>query len=106
MTSVPIPVINKENNKLIPSTYKPKLILREGTQFTAFIIVCPELVIGNSERKYKNKAKDKIKKNKTVCILYMYLFTKEIKKNNKKKKKKKKEKKKNKTNQPVCIFFM
>src|SRR5699024_148465 len=66
MTSVPIPVINKENNKLIPSTYKPKLILREGTQFTTFIIVCPELVIGNSERKYKNKAKGKIKTNKTI----------------------------------------
>src|SRR5699024_4635951 len=78
MTSVPIPVINKENNKLIPSTYKPKLILREGTQFTAFIIVCPELVIGNSERKYKNKAKGKIKTNQPVCMFFMYLYKTEL----------------------------
>src|SRR5699024_11825214 len=84
MTSVPIPVINKENNKLIPSTYKSKLILREGTQFTPSIIVCPELVIGNNERKYKNKAKGKIKTNQPVCMFLMYLYKNGISKTIKK----------------------
>lgn len=69
-----MPVINKANNKLSPSTYNRKWISRDGTQGTLSIIVLPFAISGTKERKYINKINGTIKTNQPVCTLRKNLY--------------------------------
>src|SRR5699024_12285925 len=74
-TKLPIPVINKLNNKPKPSTYKSKLMPKGGIQFALCTTLSPDIVVEMIDIKYINKTTGIGNTNHPKCIRFCTRYT-------------------------------